>query len=215
MNALKVEEFSFRNIYQQICLLTSRELVKDVDLYSVFEFPPDEKLDGFLTYAHIDGGTFSFEILAGAQLNGKRVKIFPASYKKSVNLKRSQVDDIELKIMTAEYPVAFRDRIQMINDRSNVDAARKKTRLIKTLDAFRHPYYPDDVLVYFIDGTHESEILWVRCLSVNKNILIGELLNDPRNDFGCHAGDKIIFGIAQINGKNILLNLSKTEASRA
>ena len=211
MNALKVEEIFFREMYRQICLLTGANVGGAVNLRDVFDFPPDEKLDGFLTYACIDGATFTFEILAGARLVGERAKIFPASYKKSVKLKRSQVDDAELRILTDEYSVAFRDRIQMIVDRIDFDAAKEETRFIKNLDDFRHPDYPDDVAVYFFGANHKPELLWVRCRSVDENILNGELLNEPRNDLGVHAGDKIKFGVAQINGQNILIHLPTVE----
>ena len=208
---MRVEEKSFREIYHQICLLSDAGLVKSINLRDVFEFPPDEKLDGFLTYACIDNGIFVFEILAGAKVNGGRIKIFPGSYKKSAKLKRGQVDNAELKILTAEYALPFRDRIYMIDDR--IDAGtREETRLIKNLDAFRHPDYPDDVVVYFFSAEEQKpELLWVRCVSVDENILNGELLNEPTKNFGCHTGDKIKFGVAQIGEQNILLYLPTTE----
>ena len=204
---MKVEEISFRDMYHQICLLSGASVFASVNVQKVFDYPPEEKFDGWLTYAYIDDATLVFEILAGARLIGGRVKVFPASYKKSVKLKRGQVDDAELKILSNEYSLAFRDRIQMINDRNSIDDAREQTRLIKTLDAFRHPHYPDDVVVYFLSTEHKPELLWVRCLSVDENILMGELLNEPTKDFSCHAGDSIKFGVAQVNGQNILLNL--------
>lgn len=204
---MKVEEIFFRDMYRQICLLSGANVVASVNLRGAFDFPPDEKLDGFLTYAYIDDETFVFEILAGARINAGRIKNFIGSYKKSVKLKRGQVDDAELRIVTAEYSLPFRDRIAMINDRIATDDAREQTRLIKTLDAFRHPHYPDDVVVYFLGSEHKPELLWVRCASVDENILTGELLNEPTKNFGCHAGDKIKFGVAQVNGQNILLYL--------
>ena len=211
MVILKVEEIFFREMYRQICLLTGAEVVAAVNLRNVFDYPPDEKLDGFLTYAHLDEKSFAFEILAGAQVLGERVKIFPASYKKSVKLKRAQVYDADAKILTAQYSTAFRDRIQMINDKYAVDDAREATRFIKNLDAFRHPDYPDDVVVCFLSDEHKPELLWVRCLSVDENILTGELLNEPTKNFGCHAGDKIKFGVALLGGQNILLHLPTAE----
>ena len=165
---MKVEEIFFRDMYKQICLLTAPNLIKKVNLRDVFEFPPDEKLDGFLTYAYIDGETFVFEILAGVQLVANRIKNFVASYKKSAKFKRGQVEDAELKILTAEYSLPFRDRIAMINDRIPTDDAKEKTRLIKNLDAFRHPHYPDDVVVYFFSAEDKPELLWVRCASVDR-----------------------------------------------
>lgn len=211
---MKVEEIFFRDMYRQICLLTSARLVKKINLREVFDLEPEESLDGFLTYAYIDGETFAFEILAGAKTSGGRVKIFPASYKKSVKLKRTEVDDAALKILTAEYSVAFRDRVQMINDKIS-DALKEPTRLIKNLDPFRHPHYPDDVVVYFFGAEHKPELLWVRCLSVDENILTGELLNEPTKNFGCHAGDKILFGVAQLGEQNILIYLPPKEGRLA
>ena len=105
---MRVEEIFFRDMYRQICLLTDKNLVASVKLRDAFDYPPDEKLDGFLTYAYIDGETFVFEILAGVQLAGNRIKNTVASYKKSVKLKRSQVDDAELRILTAEYSLPQR-----------------------------------------------------------------------------------------------------------
>lgn len=206
MIALRIDEKSFRELYRQICLLASAELVDKINPRDVFDFPPDEKLDGFLTFANVDGNAFVFEILAGAQVIGDRVKVFPASYKKSRKLKRSEVGDVELRILTADYSVAFRDRIQMIGDRST-DAARSQTRLIKTIDDFRHPDYPDDVAVYFFDENHRPELLWVRCKGVDENILTGELLVEPRQNFNLHTGDTVKFGVAEVNAQNILIHL--------
>ena len=206
MMTLTVEEIFFRDVYRQICLLTDKNLADAVKPGDVFDFPPDEKFDGWLTYAHIVDGTFVFEILGGAKISGGRVKITVASYKKSVKLTRAQADDAEIKIVTAEYSLPFRDRIAMLIDR-DADTAREETRFIKTLDAFRHPDYPDDVVVYFFGAEDKPELLWVRCKSIDENILTGELLNEPQNNFGCHAGDSIKFGVAQINGQNILLHL--------
>ena len=212
---MKVEETFFRDIYRKICLLSGANIISSVNLRDVFDFPPDEKIDGFLTYAHLDGETFVFEIVAGAQLAGERMKTFVASYKKSVKLKRAQVDDAELKILADGYALAFRDRVAMIDDRNPADAAREQTRLIKNLDAFRHPDYPDDVAVYFLGAEHKPELLWVRCAAVDENILTGELLNEPTQNFGCHAGDAVKFGLAQVNGQNILIYLPTEGANLA
>ena len=208
MIILNVEEIFFRDMYRKICLLTGASVVDAVNLRDLFDFPPDEKFDGFLTYAYIDKDAgFTFEILAAAQLVGERVKTFPVSYKKSVKLKRGQVDDAELKILDGEYSVAFRDKIYVINDAHSSDELKEQTRFIKSLDAFRHPDYPDDVVVYFFGENHQPELLWARCRSIDENILTGELLNEPHKNFGCHAGDLIKFGLAQIGEQNILLYL--------
>ena len=203
---MKVEEIFFREMYHQICLLKDAALARNfIDL---LDMPAGEHLDGLLTYGYIDETAgFTFSILGGAQISGERAKIFPINYKEFALIRRGAADSAELKIVTAEYAVAFRDRMAMINDGYAVDAAKEETRFIKNLDDFRHPNYPDDVAVYFFSANYKPELMWVRCVAVDENILIGELLNEPRSDLNVHAGDKIKFGIAQINGQNILIHL--------
>ena len=206
---MKVEEIFFRDMYKQICLLKNRELAKKfADLFD------NEPVDGLLTYGYIDAAKgFTFSILGGAKTSGVKIKVFPINYNAAAFVRRSVADGADLKIVTAEYALAFRDRMAMIDDAYAVDDAREQTRLIKNLDAFRHPHYPDDVVVYFFSAADKPELLWVRCLSVDENILTGELLNEPTKDFGCHAGDKIKFGVAQIGEQNILIYLPKAEGN--
>ena len=209
---MRVEEIFFREMYHQICLLIDADLAKK--FYDMLEMDECEKPDGLLTYGYIDESAgFTFSILGGAQTSGGRLKIFPINYKKAALIRRSGVADADVKILTDDYALAFRDRMQMINDTYAVDDAKEQTRFIKNLDAFRHPHYPDDVIVYFLSKDDKPELLWVRCISVDENILTGELLNEPTKDFGCHVGDKIKFGVAQIAEQNILLYLPTTEGS--
>ena len=203
---MKVEEKFFREMYHQICLLEDADLAKN--FYDMLEMPPGEKPDGLLTYGYIDSAAgFTFSILGGAQTSIGRLKIFPINYKQAAIVRRSAANEAEVKILTDDYALAFRDRMEMINDTYGVDDAKEQTRFIKNLDAFRHPHFPDDVIVYFLSAEHKPELLWVRCESVDENILTGELLNEPTKNFGCHVGDKIKFGVAQIAEQNILLYL--------
>lgn len=207
---MKVEEIFFRDMYHQICLLADSELAGN--FVKMLDMPEDEPLDGLLTYGYIDETAgFNFAILGGAQISDGQLKIFPINYNEAAFVRRSDADSSDVKILTTDYRLAFRDRMAMINDAHFVSDAKEQTRMIKTLDAFRHPYYPDDVVVYFLSAEHKPELLWVRCTSVDENILAGELLNEPTKNFGCHVGDTIKFGVAQINGQNILLHLP-TEA---
>ena len=207
---MKVEEIFFREMYHQICLLTDAALAQK--FYDMLEMPPGEKPDGLLAYGYIDKDAgFTFSILGGAQTSGSRLKIFPINYKKAAFVRRNGAAESDVKILSDDYALAFRDRMEMINDSYAVDAAREETRFIKNLDAFRHPNFPDDVAVYFFHAEDKPELMWVRCLSVDENILTGELLNEPTKNFGCHAGDKIKFGVAKFGEQNILLYLPSSE----
>ena len=160
---MKVEEIFFRDMYKQICLLKSRGLAKE--FADMFE---EESIDGLLTYGYIDATAgFTFSILGGAKTSGFKIKIFPINYNEAAIIRRGSADEADLKILTAEYALAFRDRMQMIDDAYFVGDAKEQTRFIKTLDTFRHPHYPDDVVVYFFSAEDKPELLWVRCLSVD------------------------------------------------
>ena len=209
---MKVEEVFFRDMYHQICLLIDADLARK--FYDLLEMPEGEFPDGLLTYGYIDEDAgFTFSIVGGAQTVDGRLKIFPINYKEAALVRRGATNSAEVKILADDYALAFRDRIEMINDVYAVDDAREQTRFIKNLDAFRHPNYPDDVVVYFFSEEDKPELMWVRCLKVDENILTGELLNEPTKNFGCHAGDKIKFGLAQIGEKNILLYLPAAEVN--
>lgn len=201
---MKVYETNFRGTYKQICLLTGAEILGKVKLRDIFDYPVEEQMDGFLTYGYVDEETgLNFKIIAAAQLDGDKIKVFPSSYKKNVAVRRADIEDVEIKILSEKYAAAFRDKIKVLEDTFAFDAAKEKTRYIKTIDTLRHPNFPDDVAVYFHGENLQPELAWVRCISVEENLITGILLHELQQDFGVHAGDKINFGVADFNGEII------------
>ena len=201
---MKIYETNFRETYKQICLLTGTEILEKINLRAIFDYPVEDEMQGFITYGYIDEETgFNFKVLAGAQIDGDKIKVFPASYKKSVAVRRADIEDVEIKILAEKYSSAFTDRIKVIEDTFAFDAAKEKTRYIKTIDTLRHPNFPDDVAVYFHGENLQPEIGWVRCIEVEGNLLTGILLHDLQQDFGVHSGDKINFGVADFNNEII------------
>ena len=201
---MKVYEKNFRETYKQICLLTGAEILARVNLRDIFDYPVEDEMNGFLAYGYIDAETgFNFRILASAQIDGDKIKVFSSSYKKTLSLRRAEIEDVEIKILPEKYATAFTDKIKVIEDTFAFDAAKEKTRFIKTIDSLRHPNFPDDVAVYFHGENLEPEQAWVRCTNVEGNLLTGILLNDLQQDFGVNTGDKINFGVADFNGEII------------
>lgn len=81
----------------------------------------------------------------------------------------------------------------------------EESRELDFLDSSRSPEYPDDVLVYLFKGGNKPEACWVRIESLAKPKIIGRLLNEPDQDFGCHVGDNIVFYGQQTGDKGIIL----------
>ena len=201
---MKVCEKIFRETYKQICLLTGEEILAKINLRDIFDYPVEDEMNGFLAYGYVDAETgFNFRILASAQIDGDKIKVFSSSYKKILSLRRAEIEDVEIKILPPKYAAAFTDKIKVLEDTFAFDKDKEKTRFIKTIDSLRHPNFPDDVAVYFHGENLQPEPAWVRCTSVEGNLLTGTLLNDLQQDFGVNTGDKINFGVADFNGEII------------
>ena len=194
---------NFRDIYKKICLLKSESLVEQTDFNKVFDYPPEEKIDGFLVYGFINGESkFVFEILAGAKVSEGRIKIFPASYKNRVNVFRGDIDESYIQKVSDDYSEAFKDKLQMIND--DTDGEKERLRRVEMIDAQRHPFFPDDVLVYFFAEGFQLERAWVRCVSAEGKIICGVLLNElEQKNFGYKIGDIVNFGVTEFDKEMI------------
>lgn len=201
---MKVYETNFRETYKKICLLHGAEIVSKINLREIFDYPVEENMDGFLTFGYIDeNAEFNFRILAAAQLDGNKIKVFSSSYKRVKSIRRAEIPEVEIKILSEKYFSAFTDKIKVLEDTFAFDAAKEKTRYIKTLDKLRHPNFPDDIAVYFHGENFQPEIGWVRCTEVEGNLLTGILLHDLQQNFNVRKGDKVNFGVADFNGEII------------
>ena len=207
---MKVAEKNFREIYKKICLLESSELVEKINLHDVFDYPPEENLNGFVTYAFINlNHEFVFEILAGAKISGEKIKIFPASYKKKIFFRRAEIENVEMKILSEDYQTAFQDKIQVIDDKNKFGEVLEKIRAAEDLDELRHPNFPDDVAVLFYSENFRPEYAWVRCENIEEKFIVGKLLNNLQQNFGYEVGDKIKFGLTNFEGENICVMFEK------
>lgn len=201
---MKVAEKNFREVYKKICLLENNELIEKINLREIFDFPPDEKLNGVITYAYINAeNIFVFEILAGAKISGDKIKTFPTSYKKNISYSRADIENVEIKILSDDYKNAFQDKIQVIEDANKINSAIEKIRAAESLDELRHPNFPDDIAVLFYAENLRPEYAWVRCENIDDKFIVGTLLNNLQQNFDYRAGDKIKFGVADFEGEII------------
>lgn len=80
----------------------------------------------------------------------------------------------------------------------------EKTRYMTFLDASRDENCIDDVLVFLIKDELKMEGCWVRIIGLGDHWFIGILLNEPNQDFGYHAGDKITFFVQETEDKQVV-----------
>lgn len=63
------------------------------------------------------------------------------------------------------------------------------------LDSCRHPYFPDDILVFLVNGDGQAEGCWARISGQEEDYFSGRLLNEPEFITGFHYGDAIHFKV--------------------
>ena len=93
--------------------------------------------------------------------------------------------------------------VKQINEWYDTDnSAKEEIRSFEFLDQFRHPSFPDDIVVLFLRGDNNPEKVWVTANHLSDQKIMGELLNEPNQDFGVHKGDTIrIIPYQDPNGK--------------
>lgn len=61
------------------------------------------------------------------------------------------------------------------------------------IDDFRHPQFPDDVMLIFYQEELQSEGIWCRIESEKEGKPVAMIMNESNSDFGVHRGDMIAF----------------------
>lgn len=97
----------------------------------------------------------------------------------------------------------YSDKLEVVKNYEapeEVEESRKMT----FLDKLRHEYYPDDVMVYLTREGLNPEGCWVRIIGLGDPFIMGTLLNEPDQDFGCHEGEKIAFFVQKTEDGEII-----------
>ena len=164
------------------------------------ELPDAETAAYLLTYGYIDHRAgMTLEVLAAARLGPSGD--FAFSRRKPEGALKIRIGSL-LEEDCCGFDAAGEEELYGLY-REEVDAlecyqvseAVEDSRKMGFLDASRNPEYPDDVAVYLMRDGLQPEGCWVRIedLDAEDHELVGTLLNEPDQDFGCHQGEKISF----------------------
>jgi hypothetical protein len=181
---------SFRDFYHKYIYLEDFNVYKDL----VKQFDGNGDL-GVIAYGYIDEEAgLSFQIVDFAAIKDDGISLYGKNNDSLMivrfgSLKDSRYmtldsDDIDLE--------QYRDFEKMINEGYATDNQDKEQiRSFAFLDSCRHPEFPDDIAVILLKGDNKPERVWVRGNQLTDQAIMGELLNEPNNDFGVHLGDSI------------------------
>lgn len=201
---MKYSEVGFRNFYHNYISVPITNNLKKV----VKDFPGADNANYILTYGYIDHTAgMTLEVLALATKSKKGFIFEKGNSEFSSKIRIGAImeeecfclDDNDGRIHNSHADKIYALRGYDVSD--DIEESRK----MDFLDTSRSPEYPDDVLVYLFKDGNEPEGCWVRIEVLAEHQIIGILLNEPNQDFGCHVGESIAFYAQQTEEKDIVL----------
>ena len=204
---MKYEDSSFRGVDGQFCIFAMNdtvraqilELVEDAVLREAFE-----AADSFLGYGYVDSAEgLSLVVLAPSQRLEEGVAIQQLLEDASVIVRvRDLVQEEYFNIggteeAEAQLRAQFGPIVEEIDKKYEVSADIQRARAMRFLDGIRDRLHPDDVLVILDKPGNMPETVRVRITEVREHDFAGELLEEPKQDFGVHLGDTMPFALQQ------------------
>lgn len=198
------KDTGFRALYKNFIAFPLKD-----DLRKCIENYPDaDKANCVLTYGYIDRDAgLTMEILAAGIKDGDGFTFFDTSSETRAAVRVGAVIGDEFFFFDDEDGKLSKRYSEKLDMLKHYDASHEieETRKMTFLDKLRHEYYPDDVMVYLVKKGLNTEGCWVRLTGLGDHCIIGTLLNEPDQNFGCHNGDKItFFAQKQEDGSTIL-----------
>ncbi len=197
------KETVFRAFYHHFTVVPVTEKTKP----ALQDFPGADAANGILTYGYYDRQAgLSLAVLAAA-LVGKDSTSFARPVKEIAAIIRiGAVEDDEFLFFDdkdGSLAEGYADRIETLQD---YDAGEdiEKTRQMSFLDGCRDRVYIDDVLVYLFRNGLKPEGCWTRITGLGDHYFLGELLNEPDQDFGFHKGETISFVLQKKDNDEII-----------
>lgn len=200
---MNYKEMGFRALYHNFCAFKLTDKYRE----DLKVFPGMEEANCMLTYGYIDQETgLTLEVLAlGAENEGKYKFFDPletASY------------FIHIRAVENEEFVFFEDTNMGLHQRYknkleglsfyNTNEDVEETRKMGFLDASRNPHHPDEVKVYLLKDGYNKELCQVRIRGLSDHGILGILLEEPKQDFGCHEGEEIAFFVQELQNHSVI-----------
>lgn len=188
---MKYNEMGFRAIYGNLCIIPMKEGLAEL----LEGFPGAEEADRILTYGYIDHeGGLTLEILAaGIKGDGDSMTFFDGRDDVTAKIRIERVEDDEITLL--EDDELRQKHAAKIAQLATYEASEdiKKSREMSILDGIRHASCIDDVMVHLVKDGLGEEVCWARIEGLGDHFFVGDLMNEPFQDFGYHAGERIGF----------------------
>ncbi len=191
-----VSTCGFREFYHRICFVKSEKLT---NICAMAQFARAAEDNGVILYGYNDRSHgLSFMAICCAHIGTDNdIKCMPVGKNISLRISAESIKDalffdlMESNCDTFEFNTIVERALYFEDNNPQIIFMRQN----RELDSLRHSEYPDDIRVMLYKENFQPEQVWVRGIgAINADgYWLGKLLNEPYNDFGCHAGDEVIF----------------------
>lgn len=209
---MKYTETGFRPFYRSFCVFSLNKDFKK----SMADFPGIDEANCFLTYGYIDKEAgMTLEVLAAGIQKGENYRFFESTTESRFFIRAEAIKDAEFGYFgkDEEFEKRYAVKIEMLSV-YEADEYLEKTRELAFLDECRHPYYPDDVQVYLTKEGLEPELCWANMFALGDHWIMAYLLNEPKQSFGYHEGEKIAFFVKETEDKHVICYSEMTPSKK-
>ena len=150
-----------------------------------------------LTYCYIDQmAGMSYKVICGADLHSDGTVNFrvPEKVTAALTLREGSIECPAIVIDEDDELVArFRSEAESIKENYGYLADRIEEHEDVMFDEFRHPAYPQDILVTFLAPDHQVEKIWVREVASSPEGVVGQMIDEPYHPMmGIHNGERVV-----------------------
>ena len=190
---MKCKEAPFRAFYKRFTALPLTDGLRS----AIEKFPGAAEANCVLTYGYIDSECgLTLEVIAASFRDEKKGFMFADTNPEVRSVIRiGTVADSDFYYFPDEdgtLAKRYADKIAALKT-YDADEEVEQTRTFAFLDDSRDSVFPDDVLVYLLKEGKKPEGCWTRIIGIGDHFFMGNLLNEPDQDFGFHKGERIAF----------------------
>ena len=215
---MNYKDTGFRLFYHNFCALPISDCTRGIleDYRDDFEKDAEDikEANGILTYGYYDREAgMTLEVLAAAFMKDGMASFKSLRSDRRIFIRASEIMDEDVSYFSDEdgrMRKQYHDRLEQLHG-YDVSEEIENSRMMDFLDDSRHPVYIDDVMVYLVKEGLKPEGCWASICGLGEHVIYAFLLNEPEQDFGCHAGSRIPFHVQEMeDGKNICISQPDT-----
>ncbi len=165
--------------------------------------------NAILTYCYLDSVCgMSYKVICPARKRGSEISYhIPENVATAVTLREGALECQAIVIDEDDQSVEqFKEEVDLIKKCYGYHLDSTDVSDEDPFSEFRHPAYPNDILVNFMSPDHKIEKMWVTQKDIREDgIVVAQLINEPYNALmGVHEGDLVeIYPLKGEDGETI------------